>query len=40
MGKISKDAMKHLAMDFERFVQIKQANGDTDEVSRKIRLLL
>ena len=34
-GEISKDAMKHLAETFESFVEIKQANGDTDEESRK-----
>ena len=34
-GEISKDAMKDLAGAFEIFAKIKQANGDTYEVSRK-----
>ena len=34
-GEISKDAIKHVAGSFGCFVEIKQANGDTYEVSRK-----
>ena len=33
-GEISKDAIKHVAGSFGSFVEIKQANGDTYEVSR------
>ena len=34
-GENSKYAMKHLAGAFESFMEIKQANGDKDEVQRK-----
>ena len=34
-GEITKFSMKHLAGAFESFVEIKQANRDTDEATRK-----